>query len=215
MDVFQLVLIRASERLLAVLVGGFSIYLGYRLFIAMPQQADSSGKLVLPGNISIFFSRVGPGVFFSLFGAAVVSLSIYRGLQAETTRGLPAETPAAASKIATANISKDTVIYANEPRAGESDARRLAARRAGVRVAIAELNKLPSALAEDFPKNRIVDVTNAIRDSKLALLETVWAKDGGDVAVFRNWVVNDGEAEPIPAGVRPETVEIFRAGNNP
>jgi hypothetical protein len=78
MDLLQL---RVIERVLAVVVGGMSVYLGYRLFIKLPEQKDSSGKVVLPGGISVFVSRIGPGVFFSLFGAAVVVVSLQQGLE--------------------------------------------------------------------------------------------------------------------------------------
>ena len=65
---------RSVERLLVVLAGALAIYLGCRLFIDMPKAERGSGKANLPGGISIFLSRVGPGVFFSLFGAIVIGL---------------------------------------------------------------------------------------------------------------------------------------------
>src|SRR6266496_2543343 len=71
-DAMDLLQLRVIERVLAVIIGG--------LFIKLPKQKDSSGKVMLPGDISIFFSRVGPGVFFSLFGAAVVVVSLQHGL---------------------------------------------------------------------------------------------------------------------------------------
>lgn len=200
MDFSQLLLLRVIERILAVLIGGFSIYLGYRLFIEMPYKNDSSGKVELPGDISIFFSRVGPGVFFSLFGAAVVAVSIYRGLEIDTSIA-----PAADK---TENIPKVNIHYAN-PGVGEAESAKLASLRAGARVTIAELNKLPALLPADFPTTRLLDVTQAIRASKLALLETVWGKDWGEFAIFRNWV-NEGAADPIPQGVSPEAVKNFR-----
>jgi hypothetical protein len=39
-----------------------SILLGYRLFLALQQQRDSSGSVRLSWNISIALSRVGPGI---------------------------------------------------------------------------------------------------------------------------------------------------------
>ena len=67
---------RAVERLIAVLIGGGSIYLGYRLFMALPElSADGEGKFELPGGVSIYVSRVGPGIFFALFGTALVGLA--------------------------------------------------------------------------------------------------------------------------------------------
>lgn len=72
----RIVWIRSFERILDTVIGGISIYLGYRLFLKLPEKTDSQGKVVLPGNISIYLSRVGPGVFFALFGAAVIALSL-------------------------------------------------------------------------------------------------------------------------------------------
>ena len=40
----DLLYLRVIERVLAVLFGGLSIYLGYRLFIKLPEQKDSEGK---------------------------------------------------------------------------------------------------------------------------------------------------------------------------
>lgn len=69
--------LRGIERLVVVLVGGLSVYLGYRLFLSLPEQKDSEGRLNLPGDISIYFSRVGPGIFFALFGSLIVTASLY------------------------------------------------------------------------------------------------------------------------------------------
>ena len=71
---------RGIERLLIVAAGALSIYLGYRLFLQMPSRPKGDeggeGKVTLPGGISIFISRVGPGVFFGLFGAAVIGIAV-------------------------------------------------------------------------------------------------------------------------------------------
>src|SRR5688572_8561747 len=62
---------RHLERLLIVVAGGLSIVLGYRMFLAIPRAGEDKGegKLELPGGISVYVTRVGPGVFFALFGA--------------------------------------------------------------------------------------------------------------------------------------------------
>src|ERR1044072_3709340 len=60
---------------LGLLSGALCVLLGYRLFINLPEKTDSSGKVVLPGGVSIWLSRVGPGIFFALFGAAIVAYS--------------------------------------------------------------------------------------------------------------------------------------------
>ena len=66
--------LRMTERIIAVLIGGFSIYLGYRLFFHLPFERSHKGELELPG-VKIVLSRVGPGVFFGVFGTLVLYYS--------------------------------------------------------------------------------------------------------------------------------------------
>jgi hypothetical protein len=198
MDLLQL---RVIERVLAVVIGGLSIFLGYRLFIKLPEQKDSSGKVILPGDISIFFSRVGPGVFFSLFGAAVVVVSLQHGLEFDLANK---SNVTAESTEKTANLKVRYMGGADELDPAKRDALRAEARRT-----IAELNKLPTMLAANVPAPRRTDVAQAVRDSKLAVIGMVWGADWGDFSKFRNWV-NDGETDPVPPGFSPEAVKTYR-----
>src|SRR4051812_39391121 len=91
-------LTRMGERLLGVVIGGMSVYLGYSLFTKLPDKTDSSSKLILPGGISIWLSRVGPGLFFALFGAAIVLTAFTRGGQI-TSRSLITTDPNTGSKV--------------------------------------------------------------------------------------------------------------------
>src|SRR5262245_24568384 len=165
-EAMDLVSLRVLERVLAVLIGGMSIFLGYRLFIKLPRQKDSSGKVMLPGDVSIFFSRIGPGVFFSLFGAAVVVVSLQHGLDLDLANKASVT---AESTEKTANLR---VRYMGDT--GQPDPAKREAARAETRRTIAELNKLPSMLAPDVPASRRTDVTQAVRDSKLALMVIAW-----------------------------------------
>ena len=95
---------------------GSAIYLGYRLFRDVPQMTDSSGKVVLPWNVSVAVTRVGPGVFFALFGVVAVGTSLVMPLRLSGAN-------------ATAGSRSERVIYASPPLAAEAgsraDARRL------------------------------------------------------------------------------------------
>jgi hypothetical protein len=71
MDSSYLMLFRGSERLLIVGAGWFSIFLGYRLFQSLPDFHGSQGKLEA-FKLSVTLSKVGPGVFFALFGAFIL-----------------------------------------------------------------------------------------------------------------------------------------------
>jgi hypothetical protein len=82
--------------------------------------------------------------------------------------------------------------------------------RSEVRTTVFELNTLWSRLPADFPKDKLVDLRTAIRDSKLALLFSVWGKDWGDYGKFKQWII-DGEPRPVPV-VFQAPVEIFHHG---
>lgn len=82
-----IVMFRGSERLIIVAAAGFSIWLGYRLFQALPTIHGSDGSLQLP-SAKVTLSKVGPGVFFVLFGAAVLWQAV------RTTVTIPLEAPA-------------------------------------------------------------------------------------------------------------------------
>jgi hypothetical protein len=78
-------LLRFFERITVVLISGMAIYPGFRLFLAVPELRESDGQVTLPWNISIVMTRVGPEVFFALFGIAEVSLALYRPLEMTVT----------------------------------------------------------------------------------------------------------------------------------
>lgn len=63
--------LRMIERIMGVLIGGLSIYLGFYLFKIIPHSKTGEGKFTFPG-VSIHLFRTGPGVFFALFGCAII-----------------------------------------------------------------------------------------------------------------------------------------------
>lgn len=63
-DIFSLV--RGSERLLITISGALAIYLGYRLFRLGIFESQSA--LVKTDSMQLKIAKVGPGIFFALFG---------------------------------------------------------------------------------------------------------------------------------------------------
>ena len=193
---FDPLLLRFIERLAAVLLGGMAIYLGYRLFRLVPETRDNSGRLTLPWNISIVLTRVGPGVFFALFGVAAVGLSLLRPLQIDGTDS---------SRSAEARH----VSYAGEG-SPEDTSRRIDERRL-LRKEINILNSIPRRLKAELPAPDKEEVEAAISRIKLLLLKPVWGKpeEGfGDYARFETWV-RDGGHDPAPPDM-PGAVELYR-----
>lgn len=66
-------------KIISLLVGLVSIVLGYRLFVLGvlgPLAALEAGK----GSVFLTLKNAAPGTFFALFGASIIALTIYKGL---------------------------------------------------------------------------------------------------------------------------------------
>jgi hypothetical protein len=199
----SVVALRLAERILAVLIGGLVIYLGYRLFLSIPQSADSEGRFKLPWNTSIVLSRIGPGVFFALFGSVVVGSSLYRSISYDER--LRAQTEVLPG---TAHSGEVTGRFSGAaPASADSDARADAQMRLQRDIAI--LNTIPSQLdARLTPQDRSV-IDFAIPRIKLALMEAVWSNSWGDVEAFRQWTKSPNDK--APPGLE-RAVDYYRYG---
>jgi hypothetical protein len=197
----EAVMLRAVERILAVLIGGFAIYLGYLLFVRIPEQREGEGKILFPWGLSIFVARVGPGVFFALFGAAVVGVSLYKGIVAS----LPGD-----AEQTSLQGSRPQVIYS-----GISEVKRegppveLVKARNRLRLQVEFLNGLPSRLKTDLSDTERREVAARSLEIKLMLMERVWGQDWGDLGRLRLWA-ESGAEDPAPEP--SDVVKYFRAG---
>jgi hypothetical protein len=77
MDPLIIVIIASAiERTCAVIIGGASIYWGWKLFYIEAKEAHSEAKLDIP-YFKVSLKRVAPGVLFAAFGCAVVIASFF------------------------------------------------------------------------------------------------------------------------------------------
>ena len=67
--------LRMIERLIVVCGGVISIFLGYRLF-AMTTLPDLASGTFKTKILQITLSKAAPGIFFALFGAAILIVSL-------------------------------------------------------------------------------------------------------------------------------------------
>src|SRR2546430_6946528 len=157
-------LLRFIERMTTVLTGAFSIYLGYRLFLSLPEQKTSDGKFVFPLHTSIVLTKVGPGIFFALFGIAAVVFALSRPMQMENGR---------------------PTSYASAASLTDSDER--ADARALLRKEMAVLNTIPRLLRPDLNDEDRLGVEVGLRRAKLGLMHPVWGRSNegfGDFPAF-------------------------------
>ncbi|MCQ8106287.1 hypothetical protein NP590_19435 [Methylomonas sp. SURF-2] len=192
-------LFRFLERITVVLIGGMSIYLGYRLFLAIPHQQDSEGRIRLPADISIVMVRIGPGVFFALFGVMAVCLSLIKPLQIQANSGNPVGNAESISYLQANQATDDS--------AARADARVL------IRKEIEILNTLPQLLRQDLAEHERTSVVGGIARIKLLLMQPAWdeAEAGfGDYASFENWVKSGESGAPPPNS--QTALALFRRG---
>jgi hypothetical protein len=179
----------------------------------LPEKTDSSGKVVLPGGISIWMSRVGPGVFFALFGAAIVAYSFASTVKVtnEQSGGL-AKAPSAATAEAPA-VSRQEIaaMSGRTDGAGTKEEREL--QLTVLRGTIADLNATIARLQRDASppeRNRLI---GGLQTAKMLLLRGAWDPAWGDPLRLQSWI-NTGAVLPAPAGM-DEPVALYLAGRSP
>ncbi|RWX50961.1 hypothetical protein VU01_12413 [Candidatus Electrothrix marina] len=70
-------------RLSVLAIGALSIYLGFRLFVRPPGQANSAGEAssagVQAGEFKLRVTNFLPGIYFALFGTVLIGIMLWRG----------------------------------------------------------------------------------------------------------------------------------------
>ncbi|MFX0199004.1 MAG: hypothetical protein ACFFCW_23015 [Candidatus Hodarchaeota archaeon] len=182
-DVTSIMFLRMFERMMVVIIGGIAIYLGYRLFALLPTESDSAGKIQLPG-FSVVLSRVGPGVFFAAFGSIFLYQSLTKPVQVND-HFLGATSMEQVGKEAPSEL-KQPLDQSVTPQQLER-----------VRLSLQILNCMERVVTSTRGEMKAEDVELAVRDAKLALLESVWNQGSwGDKNAFRRWAAMRKGAVP-------------------
>jgi hypothetical protein len=206
---------RHVERLLIVLAGAASIYLGYRMFLSIPRAKTvaetGEGKLELPGGVSIYVTRVGPGVFFGLFGAVILAFGLYHGLSLEVREQRAAAAPGGATTaapVATVVTERklSSAMPSGSPNVDDTE-------RTGTLGTVALLGRLAVGLdgpgGRGFAAQQRNDFAGGLTDARLRLLASVWDEPAwGPYSAFARWV-QEGESGAPPSRAAP-AVRAFR-----
>ncbi|XSG84860.1 MAG: hypothetical protein ACPW60_14165 [Methylohalobius sp. ZOD2] len=190
----EIFLFRILERMIAVAIGGIAIYLGYRLFYAVDTTGDGRIEVKLPRDLTVMISRIGPGVFFALFGAGVVGVSLafpVRYSEQKSKIGSDAYHQrewsgigAAASGIGTPTNHVPSISPDQE----------LTSDRLRVQQHIAFLNQLPPLLDSKLSTAQQRHVRETLLATKLHLMKSVWDRDWGSFEDFLLWAEGGGKA---------------------
>jgi len=155
-----------------------SVYLGYRLFLQIPDVRDAQGEIKMPSmNMAVKVSRVGPGVFFVIFGAAVLLASYLNPITIT-----PPKDPASSGKRQEAGFSGAS------PTQNDQDQ---ILRRRHVAVSLSSLNTVEAALLKDKAH------FNSIRDAKLLMVSLVWDPQWGNFADFQQAVFDGRNSDDM------------------
>jgi hypothetical protein len=194
-------LYREVERILAVVISGMSIYLGYRLFLEVKAQQDSAGKFRLPGGIGVYLTRIGPGVFFALFGSAVIALSLKSTVSvSESKRATTEQSP-------TAETHSNYTGFGSLPVANNQA---VTDKKQQLQLDLDFLNRrLPQLLRSDLSSAERTDLNVILPKTKLSLMGMSWDPDWGDFAVFQKWV-DQGSTGSLPSNLE-DAAKIYRS----
>ena len=189
-------------RLLQIGAGVLLCVLGYRLFARVP-TADSGADISVATHLKLNFTKIGPGVFFALFGAAVLVQALANPLrlerQAAALQGAAAAASAASSSQAVAaggerlmiTGATATSVAVTMPALDEAALTR------HLRFANGLTDLLKPGLAMD---NRVA-FENSQRELKLSLMRAGWQPDWGDRAAFETWVLDRRAPPPSRAAL--------------
>lgn len=189
--------LRELERMLIVGGGIVAVVLGYRLFINLPMlEADGTGKIQLPGGVSIFLSRIGPGIFFALFGSAVLSLALKEVIFARetapaTAASSPGATHGAAQRVYYSGAGPTTTVGLDQRQAERNNA-------VGT---ISQLKTVQDTVEVTLKGVAKDDAMTALEDAQVRIMRTVWDEDAwGPLGDFEQWR-KAGMPQPAPKNI--------------
>jgi hypothetical protein len=196
------ILLGAFQRILSILIGGMLIYFGYRLFLSLPGKRGrdgGTGEFSLGGANKVKLSKVGPGVFFAIFGAGLIAYSFAKPMKVNIPAAAPSATSAPNS--GTGVVAASGFSYAGAVSAPQTDEDR-ARMRTETQQDIVILNRaLDRANASERPQ-----LEHTVVRAKVVLMEPLWAEDWGDIADFRDWLEKGSNPKP---GVQP-AIDYFQ-----
>ena len=177
---------RFIERLTNVLLGGFAVYLGFKLFLHLPTHTDSQGKIILPGGVSVYLSRIGPGAFFALFGTVVLVYSL--SLKAETDRSANTDSDS------TTTISyRDRVVYSIERKGSKVSPEDDLAKVVMDLETLSDAERVAKSTLEGNPDSSFdlelaTKLNTAIPRLRSLLVRSQWRREWGDPYIFIEWL---------------------------
>jgi hypothetical protein len=160
--------------------------------------------------VSIWLSRVGPGIFFALFGAAIVAYSFASTVKVTNEQSGPSPRASTATTGEAPATSRQEIAAMSdrsaEPAKGEARRQQLMV----LRGTLADLNATIDRLGRDAASPDRDRLVVGLQMAKMLLLRGAWDSAWGDPVRFQSWI-NTGAVPPAPAGM-DEPAGLYLAG---
>ena len=181
-ELVALIITRSLERIAAVLLGGGTIFMAYKLFAHLPHIADTD-NFRFKNYVTLHFFKIALGALFLMFGGYIIQTSLSEAPEfVEKIESLAGEAPAVTTRQYSGMMNHRT---------GNSHSDSYDEFLLPVITSLNELNNTLSP-AVDVPQADFI--YTQISRSKLAVLEACWQDDEwGSFTEFREWVLA-GEA---------------------
>jgi hypothetical protein len=168
-------------RILALLVGAALCYLGFQLFRSIPVTEHGAAELSGAGGYTIKLTRIGPGIFFALFGTLIVIWCLNSSLSFIEK-----------SSCADGAVMERKTSAATPDRGVQTDGTHQAQRNT-VEQEIIWLNRLASVLTSEQVQRLQLWPDVIVPDIKRRLMVGVWDDDQwGDRNRFVRWLNETG-----------------------
>jgi hypothetical protein len=177
------------QQLGAAAIGLAIAWMGFRLFREMPALREGEAKIGLPGGVSIYFSRIGPGAFFVLFGSGLIAYTMaHRPLAYVEGPGTRSANGLLDSSVPGQGAANEAATYQPHP---------------GTVHTLALLSAENDTTQHDDKMGRSM----ALREARVQIMLAGWDKAWGNRNDFQRWIA-DGMPQPPPASVS-RAVAVF------
>jgi len=173
----------ALTRLVSLGIGAFFVYLGYRLFSQIPLSAEGGAEISGIHGATIKLTRIGPGVFFALFGALIVVWTLAQPIEYQAT-----------TRLADGAVISEQAGAAGD---GRDNDEAMHSRRGLVAQDIEFLNQLGRTLSPQQAAALRHAPDYILPRIKLLLMQDVWDRaNWGEAQHFASWLERTGGLAP-------------------
>ncbi len=187
----MLILTRSLERIIAALLGGGAIYMGYKIFVSLPNISAMEDNFKFKKHLSFHLVKIGLGLVFTVFGAYIVLATVL-------------------SKVNYQDLANEGKIYtglSDQVEMGQNESTLIDHQ--DLPSYFLTLNGIVARLDSGISSREKRDIEIAISRTKLNLMLAIWDKNAwGDKVDFHNWVIN-GTAGPAPETVKYAAIEYY------